>query len=109
MAIASLFKMLIRPPLRFTEFMRNGWTDMAKNPAVMAWSGGKDSALALRAILRAGQHDVVALLTTCTEGFRRISMHGVRCSLLKAQAAALEMESCKVFVSPKCSNAEYEE
>lgn len=64
--------------------------------------------MALQAILCSEQYEVIALLTTCTEGFRRISMHGVRCSLLKTQAAELGIPLRKVFVSQECSNADYQ-
>lgn len=76
---------------------------------LFGWSGGKDSSLALREILRAGQYEVAALVTTCTEGYDRISMHGVRCSLLEQQAAALNLPLEKVFISQRASNEEYEE
>jgi uncharacterized protein (TIGR00290 family) len=81
---------------------------MPREKVIMGWSGGKDSALALREILRGNDYEVVALVTTCTEGFRRISMHGVRCSLLKAQTDSLGIACKKVFVSRACTNAEYE-
>ncbi|MDB6040539.1 MAG: protein of unknown function ATP-binding region [Verrucomicrobiales bacterium] len=81
---------------------------MAKEPVVFGWSGGKDSALALQEILRSRLYEVVALLTTCTEGFRRISMHGVRCSLLKTQASQLGIPLRKVFIEKGSSNADYE-
>jgi uncharacterized protein (TIGR00290 family) len=81
---------------------------MAKERVVIGWSGGKDSALALRKILRGDLYEPAALLTTCTEGFRRISMHGVRCSLLKTQAQELGLPLRKVFIARECSNADYE-
>jgi uncharacterized protein (TIGR00290 family) len=81
---------------------------MAKERVVIGWSGGKDSALALREILRDDRYEVAALLTTCTEGFRRISMHGVRCSLLKTQAQELGLPLRKVFIARESSNAHYE-
>jgi uncharacterized protein (TIGR00290 family) len=58
--------------------------------------------------LRSNQYEPAALLTTCTEGFRRISMHGVRCSLLKMQAQELALPLRKVFIARECSNADYE-
>jgi uncharacterized protein (TIGR00290 family) len=79
---------------------------MAKEPVIVSWSGGKDSALVLREALRL--YDVKSLVTTCTEGFRRISMHGVRCSLLKAQTESLNLPCHRVFVPQRCSNADYE-
>jgi uncharacterized protein (TIGR00290 family) len=81
---------------------------MAKERIVLGWSGGKDSSLALRKILAEGRHEIAALLTTCTEGFRRVSMHGVRCSLLNRQAEALGLPCRKVFIPQHCTNDDYE-
>ena len=81
---------------------------MSRERILFGWSGGKDSALALREVLRAGHHEVAALLTTCTEGYDRVSMHGVRCALLDRQAAALGLPLRKIFIPPGCSNNEYE-
>ena len=75
---------------------------------VLGWSGGKDSSLALRNILAEGRYEVASLLTTCTEGFRRVSMHGVRCSLLKRQAQALRIPCRKIFIPQHCANEDYE-
>ncbi len=77
-------------------------------PVLVAWSGGKDSALALRAILGDARYRVVALLTTVTAEYDRISMHGVRRALLHRQAAALGLPLREVVISPKSSNEEYE-
>jgi uncharacterized protein (TIGR00290 family) len=81
---------------------------MPKEPVIVCWSGGKDSALALHQVRANKTLEVVSLVTTCTEGFRRISMHGVRCSLLKAQTESIGLPSRKVFVSRNCTNVEYE-
>jgi len=51
---------------------------------LLAWSGGKDSALALHEIRKSGQYEIAALLTTVTREYDRISMHGVRRALLEA-------------------------
>ncbi len=72
----------------------------------MAWSGGKDSARALHLLM--DQHDVVALLTTLTRGYDRISMHGVRRTLLEAQAASVRLPIAPVWIAPNCTNEEYE-
>jgi uncharacterized protein (TIGR00290 family) len=74
---------------------------------VLCWSGGKDSALALHRLLRDQRYEVVALITTCNEHFRRVSMHGVRLELLDAQAQAIGLPLEKVFVSQDSSNEEY--
>lgn len=55
----------------------------------MAWSGGKDSALALHRLLNDRSVEVVTLLTTVTEDFDRVSMHGIRREVLLAQAEAI--------------------
>jgi uncharacterized protein (TIGR00290 family) len=81
---------------------------MTREKIIMGWSGGKDSALALRQIQREDRYEVAALVTTCTEGYDRISMHGVRCSLLERQARELGLPLRKVFISQGASNAEYE-
>ncbi|HEU4702400.1 MAG TPA: ATP-binding protein [Conexibacter sp.] len=73
----------------------------------LAWSGGKDSALALHA-LREGGREPQALLTTVTEGVERISIHGVRRELLEAQAAGLGIELVEVRIPLPCPNAVYE-
>ncbi|MGN6189368.1 MAG: ATP-binding protein [Conexibacter sp.] len=73
----------------------------------LAWSGGKDSALALHALRGAGR-EPRALLTTVTEGVERISIHGVRRELLHAQAAALGIELVEVRIPLPCPNTVYE-
>lgn len=60
-----------------------------RKKAVFNWSGGKDSALALDKVLRAGEYEVVALLTTVNRDNRRSSMHGIPVSLLEKQAASI--------------------
>jgi uncharacterized protein (TIGR00290 family) len=74
----------------------------------LSWSGGKDSALALRA-LRAEGSEPVALLTTVTEDFGRVSMHGVRIELVRAQASAAGVPLVEAGIPATCSNAVYEE
>jgi uncharacterized protein (TIGR00290 family) len=77
-------------------------------PLALAWSGGKDSALALRALDTDGA-EVAALLTTVTEGYERVSMHGVRRALVQRQAAALGLPLAEVRIPPSCRNEVYEE
>jgi uncharacterized protein (TIGR00290 family) len=74
----------------------------------LAWSGGKDSALALHALRGAGR-EPRALLTTVTEGVERISIHGVRRELLHAQAAAIGVEVVEVRIPLPCPNEVYEQ
>ena len=79
-----------------------------KLKAVMNWSGGKDSALALHSVWQVGKVEVVALLTTVNEAYGRISMHGVRESLLEAQAEALGLPLVKVYLPEQCPMEEYD-
>lgn len=64
---------------------------MFKKPAVFNWSGGKDSTLALHHILAHGEYDVLYLLTTVNHHHDRVSMHGVRASLLYEQVERLNI------------------
>jgi uncharacterized protein (TIGR00290 family) len=75
---------------------------------LLSWSGGKDSALALYEISQNQHYEIAGLLTTVTEDYHRISMHGVRESLLEQQANSLGLPLSKVFISKNGSNEEYE-
>src|ERR1700757_5031185 len=79
----------------------------AGEPVALSWSGGKDSALALAA-LRETDFDVRALLTTVTTGYERISIHGVRRDLLRAQAASLGLPLHEIAIAPQSSNELYD-
>ncbi|MDO8533832.1 MAG: ATP-binding protein [Xanthobacteraceae bacterium] len=76
--------------------------------ALIAWSSGKDSAWALHEVRRAGEYDVVGALTTVTETFKRVSMHGVREELLQAQLRAAELPALTVPIPFPCPNEIYE-
>ena len=75
---------------------------------LICWSGGKESALALHKLQETGNYEIAALLTTVTEDYDRISMHGVRRSLLERQAEALGFPLEKVFISKGACDEEYE-
>jgi uncharacterized protein (TIGR00290 family) len=79
-----------------------------KPKALIAWSSGKDSAWALHAVRRAGEVDVVGALTTVTETFGRVSMHGVREEILRAQHDAIGLPSVIVPIPYPCPNDVYE-
>src|SRR5207247_1442604 len=70
----------------------------------LAWSGGKDSALALWT-LRHEQLEPEALITTVTEGYERTSMHGVRRELVTRQADTLGIPLVEVVIPPACVEA----
>jgi uncharacterized protein (TIGR00290 family) len=73
----------------------------------VSWSGGKDSALALWTLRRA-HVEPQALITTVTEGYERISMHGVRRDLLARQAEAVGIPLVEIVIPAACVNEVYE-
>jgi len=75
---------------------------------LFSWSGGKDSSMAFYELKQKGAHEVVALLTTVTEGYDRISMHGIRNVLLDQQAEMLGVPVEKVFITQKATMEECE-
>ncbi len=79
-----------------------------KPKALIAWSSGKDSAWALHEARQSGGYDIVGALTTVTDSFSRVSMHGVREELLAAQLEAAELPSITVRIPYPCPNEIYE-
>src|SRR4029077_19768675 len=77
-------------------------------PILFCWSGGKDSAMALHTLLQRSDVHIAALLTTVTEGYERISMHGVRRELLERQALSIGLPLHEVRIPPQCVNPIYE-
>lgn len=83
--------------------------ERVKERIVVSWSGGKDSALALYKILKSDQYIVDSLFTTVTEGYNRISVHGVRESLLEKQAKSIGIPLRKMYIPEVSSHAIYKE
>jgi uncharacterized protein (TIGR00290 family) len=81
----------------------SGRTDL-----LLAWSGGKDSALALAALRADPAWRVVALVTAVTREYDRISIHGVRRAVLEAQVAATGLPLIEATIPAAASNAAYE-
>jgi uncharacterized protein (TIGR00290 family) len=77
-------------------------------PILFCWSGGKDSAMALHALQQQNDYRVAALLTTVTETYDRVSMHGVRRELLQQQARSIGLPLHEVLIPPQCVNPVYE-
>ena len=75
---------------------------------MLSWSGGKDSAWALHALQQQDDVEVVALLTTLTEGHDRISMQGIRREVLHAQARATGLPVIEAWIPQQSDNATYE-
>ena len=82
---------------------------MHREPIALAWSGGKDSALALAALRDDPNVEVAALVTTMTRDYDRISIHGVRRAVLEAQVAALGIALVEVAIPAAASNDIYEQ
>ncbi len=75
---------------------------------VLAWSGGKDSAMALYEIQSSQEYEIAALLTTITEDYDRASMHGVPRVLIEQQAESIGLPLHEMFIPRDCSHEEYE-
>jgi len=81
---------------------------MTTQKAIFCWSGGKDSAYCLHKVLTEQLFHVCYLLTTVSEPYQRVSMHGVRLALLQQQAATIGIPLITVSVSEGTNN-EYEQ
>ena len=82
---------------------------MARPPqAYISWSSGKDSAYALHEARASGVAEVVGAITTLSEAYDRVAMHGVRSSLLDRQMEALGLPSLRVMLPSPCPNEIYE-
>ncbi len=75
---------------------------------LVAWSGGKDCALALARLRADSSYEVVGLLTAVTKDFDRVSIHGIRRSILVAQANRLGLPLFEAAVQHGADNASYE-
>lgn len=79
-----------------------------KNKVLFTWSSGKDSALALYELRKDPNYEVIALLTTVTQDYDRVSMHGVRRVLLEQQAASMGIPLDILYINNNTSSEEYE-
>ena len=75
---------------------------------LFSWSGGKDSAISLYEILKGEKYEIASLLTTITEDYDRVSLHGVPRILIEQQASSLGLPIEEVFIPRACSNEEYD-
>src|SRR5580658_966625 len=76
--------------------------------AFVSWSSGKDSAFALCEARRLGLAEIAGVVTTVSERYDRVAMHGVRSELLDRQIAALNVPAIKVLIPSPCTNEVYE-
>ena len=81
---------------------------MSRDPVLLAWSSGKDSAFSLHVLRAREDVEVVGLLTTINETHDRVAMHAVRRRLLEAQAAAAGLPLLVVRIPQACTNDAYE-
>jgi len=81
---------------------------MPRPRVVVSWSTGKDAAWALHELRSAGQVEVVGLFTSIVPAFGRVSMHGVRTELARAQANAAGLPLIEAELPWPCSNEIYE-
>lgn len=79
-----------------------------RTPILVSWSGGKDAAWALHTLCADAQWDVVGLLTTVTDEYERVAMHGIRRDVLHAQAAAVGLPLIEARLPRNADNAAYE-
>jgi uncharacterized protein (TIGR00290 family) len=82
---------------------------VTRTPVALSWSGGKDSSLALHVLRSGAEHEVVALLTSVTREYDRVSIHGVRRALLERQADALGLPLIEIALEPRSSDAAYQQ
>jgi diphthamide synthase (EF-2-diphthine--ammonia ligase) len=75
---------------------------------LVSWSSGKDAAWMLHLLRQQYPGAVRGLLTTTNAAFDRVAMHGVRRTLLDAQARAAELPLHVVPLPWPCSNEDYE-
>lgn len=80
----------------------------ARVPVLLAWSGGKDAAWTLHVLRQRADVEVVGLLTTLTRDYDRVSMQGIRRSVLHAQAEAAGLPLIEAMIPAQCINADYE-
>jgi uncharacterized protein (TIGR00290 family) len=76
---------------------------------LLSWSSGKDSAWTLHVLRQQSEYEIAGLLTTFNQEADRVSMHGVRRSLVEQQAAAAGLPLWSIPLPWPCSNEQYEE
>jgi uncharacterized protein (TIGR00290 family) len=96
-----------RPRLARGSDARPALPPLPRTSFALSWSGGKDSALTLWTLRRQGL-EPEALITTVTDAYDRVSMHGVRRELLARQVEALGIPLVEIVIPPGCPNAAYD-
>jgi uncharacterized protein (TIGR00290 family) len=76
--------------------------------ALIAWSGGKDSAWTLQRLRMRRDVEVTGLFTTVHPDTGRVAVHAVPTGLLRAQARAAGLPVHELAIPRDCPNAVYE-
>ena len=79
-----------------------------RDKVLFSWSGGKDSAMALHELRKDDRYEVVALLTTIADAYKRVSHHGVREELLEMQAQAIGVPLERIYLPTSATNEQWE-
>lgn len=77
--------------------------------SILNWSGGKDSALSLHYCQKNKDIEIKYLLTTLSEEYERISMHGVRKELLQLQAENIGIKLKEIYLPESASMEIYDD
>jgi uncharacterized protein (TIGR00290 family) len=77
--------------------------------SIFNWSSGKDSAMALFNVLNENDYSVSSLFTSVSNENNRISMHGIRSSLLEKQAQSIGIPLQKLMLPELPSMEAYDE
>jgi uncharacterized protein (TIGR00290 family) len=75
----------------------------------LAWSGGKDSAMAMHVLQHESGRKPGVLLTTLSQESRRVSIHGVRRELLRRQARATGAQLVESTIPADCTREQYDD
>mgnify|MGYP003675908648 CR=1 FL=1 len=94
-------------PNGFT-FDKANFKILIKEKALFNWSGGKDSSLALYKLQQSQEFEIACLLTSISQKYQRISMHGVRSELLEMQAKNIGIPLVKMEIPDMPSMEVYE-
>lgn len=79
-----------------------------KKKVVFNWSGGKDSALALKIMIESGDYEIVSLLTTVNSDTKESTLHKIPEHILKKQIESLGFDLYMLDMKPNCDMVGYE-
>jgi uncharacterized protein (TIGR00290 family) len=86
-----------------------GYIMAAPSKIYMNWSSGKDAAMALHYLLQDSRWEVGQLLTSVNAHHNRVSMHGLRRSMLEAQVAAIGIPARTLELPEEPGMQEYQQ